>query len=75
MRLFYLIKRCLPCNFCFIHLCCSKLILLRYNEIAKFGFTAMGRDGHNVLEPLSQDDPTTASDNSGSTEKPAGLGR
>ncbi|OAY44984.1 protein EI24 homolog [Manihot esculenta] len=46
-----------------------------YNEIAKFGFTAMGRDGHNVLEPLSQDDPTTASDNSGSTEKPAGLGR
>ncbi|KAF2293888.1 hypothetical protein GH714_005464 [Hevea brasiliensis] len=34
----------------------------------------MGRDERIVLEPLSQDDPTTTSDNSGSTEKPAGLG-
>ncbi|XP_057989932.1 protein EI24 homolog isoform X2 [Hevea brasiliensis] len=45
-----------------------------YNEIAKCGFAAMERDEHNVLETLSQDEPTTTSDNSGPTEKPSGLG-
>ncbi|XP_065872183.1 protein EI24 homolog isoform X2 [Euphorbia lathyris] len=46
-----------------------------YNEIAKFGYDAMGRNEHNIVEPTSQNaTPTTSSDTTLPTEKHAGLG-
>ncbi|XP_037493785.1 protein EI24 homolog isoform X2 [Jatropha curcas] len=50
------------------------IFLGRYNEIAKYGFAAMGRDECKALESLSENEVTTSSDNTRTTEKPAGLG-
>ncbi|WCJ18454.1 hypothetical protein M5689_000803 [Euphorbia peplus] len=48
---------------------------LWYNEIAKFGYDAMGRTVHNIVESTSQDEtPTTSSETTLPTEKHAGLG-
>ncbi|XP_050208963.1 protein EI24 homolog [Mercurialis annua] len=45
-----------------------------YNDIAKYGFAAMGSNECNLLEPSSQNEAATTTDKTVLTEKPAGLG-
>ncbi|XP_015580744.1 protein EI24 homolog isoform X2 [Ricinus communis] len=45
-----------------------------YNEISKYGFSAMGKNEQNILEFSSQNEATTTSESKVPTEKPAGLG-
>lgn len=44
-----------------------------YNDIAKYGFAAMGKNGHDILEPSSQNEVKTP-ENTALKDKPAGLG-
>lgn len=45
----------------------------RYNDIAKFGFAAMGRSGPSGVEPSSPSESITAK-STAPTERLAGLG-
>ncbi|KAJ6427726.1 hypothetical protein OIU84_023179 [Salix udensis] len=44
-----------------------------YNDIAKYGFEALGKNSHDVLEPSSQNEAKTP-ENTALMDKPAGLG-
>ncbi|KAG6779997.1 hypothetical protein POTOM_016404 [Populus tomentosa] len=44
-----------------------------YNDIAKYGFAAMGKNGHDILEPSGQNEVKTP-ENTALKDKPAGLG-
>lgn len=43
----------------------------RYNDIAKYGFSAMGRPGINKLDPVRKNDASNAA----GMERPTDLGR
>lgn len=47
--------------------------LFRYNDIAKFGFSAMGRSGPSRVEPASPSEMSTIQ-NTVHTERLTGLG-